>query len=385
MHFCAISCSTLYCKIKTAQEDLVCLKASSSLLSRLAPLSTMALMPLLLLLAIHHCAAFTQGFPCGACHVEDLMCSMHENTLSTLPGVASIEDCRGACNDQPECAFLTYFAADSFPFSETCFLFSACDEVLDCMACTTEVNSCPEEEEGLCSGPVEGILGDNIVEFLPDVESEAACLDACSANSNCSFYTHHSECDLSYPGACILLSHLEGSLLPCEHCRTGAKACSDACYFIGEGGEPVPSMVLTNTSTTTTINTVALGICQMNILVVGGGGAGNNGGGGSGELTWARWNVSGSSIVIARVGQHGQPTRVELQVPPSMASLVIAQVSCCPFVVCCPQRVTICKDKSMIILAIAVLKAVLRQQFAKITGWSWRRWCRRFWRLWLLW
>jgi len=253
------------------------------------------------------------------------MCSMHENTLSTLPGVASIEDCRGACNDQPECAFLTYFAADSFPFSETCFLFSACDEVLDCMACTTEVNSCPEEEEGLCSGPVEGILGDNIVEFLPDVESEAACLDACSANSNCSFYTHHSECDLSYPGACILLSHLEGSLLPCEHCRTGAKACSDACYFIGEGGEPVPSMVLTNTSTTTTINTVALGICQMNILVVGGGGAGNNGGGGSGELTWARWNVSGSSIVIARVGQHGQPTRVELQVPPSMASLVIAQ------------------------------------------------------------
>merc|ERR1712172_192304 len=27
----------------------------------------------------------------------------------------------------------------------------------------------------------------------------------------------------------------------------------------------------------------------------------------------------------ARVGQHGQPTRVELQVPPSMASLVIAQ------------------------------------------------------------
>ena len=136
------------------------------------------------------------------------MCSMHENTLSTLPGVESIEGCRTACRDEPQCAFLTYFAADrlnvikclcespylpfspSFPFSETCFLFSTCDEVLDCTECTTEANSCPEEEK-LCSGPVEGTLGQNIVEFLPDVESESACLDACSAHSNCSFYTHH--------------------------------------------------------------------------------------------------------------------------------------------------------------------------------------------------
>ena len=43
-------------------------------------------------------------------------------------------------------------------------------------------------------------------------------------------------------------------------------------------------MVVTNTSLTTTINTIALGTCQMSILVVGGGGAGDNGGGGSGML-----------------------------------------------------------------------------------------------------
>ena len=47
---------------------------------------------------------------------------------------------------------------------------------------------------------------------------------------------------------------------------------------------------------------------------------------GPGELVWARWNVSGSSVLVATVGQPGQPTRVELQVPPSMASLVLAQV-----------------------------------------------------------
>ena len=52
------------------------------------------------------------GFPCGACHVEGSMCSMHENTLSTLPGVESIEGCRVACRDEAQCAFLTYFAAD---------------------------------------------------------------------------------------------------------------------------------------------------------------------------------------------------------------------------------------------------------------------------------
>jgi len=172
---------------------------------------------------------------------------------------------------------------------------------------------------------VEGILGQNIVEFIPDVESESACLEACSAHTNCSFYTHHSECDLSYPGACILLSHLEGSLLPCEHCRTGAKVCSDACYFTREDGEQVSSIVVTNTSLPTTFDTIALGICEMSVLVVGGGGAGDNGGGGSGELVWARWNVTGSSVVVATVGQPRQPSRVELQVPPSMASLVLAQ------------------------------------------------------------
>ena len=42
------------------------------------------------------------------------MCRMHENTLSSLPGVESIEDCRVACRDQPQCTFLTYFAADRF-------------------------------------------------------------------------------------------------------------------------------------------------------------------------------------------------------------------------------------------------------------------------------
>ena len=128
MHFCAISCSTLL------DKDGLFRSLRPAFGGGCLP-STMALMALLLLLAIQHCAAYTQGdfiksrplfvclastspvssgFPCGACHVEDLMCGMHENTLSTLPGIKSIEDCRAACRDQPQCAFLTYFAAGRF-------------------------------------------------------------------------------------------------------------------------------------------------------------------------------------------------------------------------------------------------------------------------------
>ena len=36
----------------------------------------------------------------------------------------------------------TIFLVPSFPFSETCFLFSACDEVLECTECVTESNTC---------------------------------------------------------------------------------------------------------------------------------------------------------------------------------------------------------------------------------------------------
>ena len=70
---------------------------------------------LLLVWQMHPWNCFaSSGYPCGACHVDGLMCSMHENTLSTLPGINNIEDCRAACNDEPQCAFLTYFAADRF-------------------------------------------------------------------------------------------------------------------------------------------------------------------------------------------------------------------------------------------------------------------------------
>ena len=84
----------------------------------------------------------------------------------------------------------------SFPFSETCFLFSSCEDVLECTECVTESKTCEvtfkgQDEEELCSSPVEGTLGQNILEFLPDVATEAGCLQACQANQDCVFYTHH--------------------------------------------------------------------------------------------------------------------------------------------------------------------------------------------------
>ena len=65
----------------------------------------------------------------------------------------------------------------SFPFSETCFLFSSCEDVLECTECVTESKTCEvtfkgqddderhSDEEEFCSSPLEGTLGQNIVEF----------------------------------------------------------------------------------------------------------------------------------------------------------------------------------------------------------------------------
>ena len=93
----------------------------------------------------------------------------------------------------------------SFPFSETCFLFSSCEDVLECTECVIESKTCEvtfkgqddderhSDEEEFCSSPLEGTLGQNILEFLPDVATEAECLQACEANQDCVFYTHHRE------------------------------------------------------------------------------------------------------------------------------------------------------------------------------------------------
>ena len=141
---------------------------------------------------------------------------MHDNVLDILPDIASLEQCRVICQDAPSCAFLTHFGSDSYPFKETCMLFSECSELHAYPDCITEEAAC----WALCSSPVESQMSGNLVQFLPDVEDERLCRDGCRNHTSCKYYTHHNNSDPFFPaGACFLMSGLEEPLLPCDFCR----------------------------------------------------------------------------------------------------------------------------------------------------------------------
>ena len=158
------------------------------------------------------------------------------NTLTSTTGVPNLTACRQLCDRQSVCSYLTYFGPDNFPFSETCFHFSSCDSLHPCTNCTSVDVSCSQPSPYSCSDPVEGVLGENMLNFFPDVESEEACRNTCLSIPACNFYTYHGSCDPNYPGACALLSHVLEPVQECNHCRTGAVICSSRCSFL-QGGE----------------------------------------------------------------------------------------------------------------------------------------------------
>ena len=111
------------------------------------------------------------GLPDGLCSVDGLACEMHDNTIAILPNVPTMEECRLLCQDQDNCNYISHFGAVSFPFVETCMLFSACDTLHEYSNCSTEERACWT----LCSEPLESQLGENLVQFIPDIVDEFAC------------------------------------------------------------------------------------------------------------------------------------------------------------------------------------------------------------------
>ena len=63
-------------------------------------------------------------------------------------------------------------------------------------------------------------------------------------------------------------------------------------------------IVMTNTST---LNTIALATCQMNILVVGGGGVGDNGGGGSGRIQFFDFLKHFTKVIATVINPPNKP------------------------------------------------------------------------------
>ena len=68
------------------------------------------------------CSLASDGFPTGACSVQDQACEIHEyNLVASLPGVASVEECRQLCSDDQHCSQFSYFGPTSFPIADVCF------------------------------------------------------------------------------------------------------------------------------------------------------------------------------------------------------------------------------------------------------------------------
>ena len=66
------------------------------------------------------------------CVLDSLACEMHDNIVSLLPGVESVEECRVLCQEEPACTYMSHFGNHSYPFSRECILFDECDTLHSC-------------------------------------------------------------------------------------------------------------------------------------------------------------------------------------------------------------------------------------------------------------
>ena len=157
-----------------------------------------------------------------SCSLEGQACLTHQdNLLDSQAGIDSLQDCATLCVDNYDCEFITYYGPDSFPLKNYCMMFIGCETLTSCEDCTTEMELCFEQ----CGQNQEGPLEDNVLEIIPDVESELNCKANCRNVSDCQAYTYHDNLDLALPNICFLLTEVRGPMQTCEHCSTGFPDC----------------------------------------------------------------------------------------------------------------------------------------------------------------
>jgi len=264
--------------------------------------------------AIPSLAFEAEGWPEDACKVSGQTCEFQENLLSIVPNIQTIDECELICKDNSECTFFTYFGEDNSQFSENCILFSSCDNLVTCTDCsTTQYGKCSLNLEPIsfCSHPVVGHIGENLLQFLPNLPNQIDCLGACLNTPDCSHYTHHNASSQMVPNGCFLFSSLQAPFAPCEFCQTGPANCSTNQCMLSTAGEVSESLMITNSSQPTTVDVFALGMCTLTVVAVGGGGDGSNGGGGSGFVEWRQLNLVDENMTLTvKVGGAGENTSV---------------------------------------------------------------------------
>ena len=119
---------------------------------------------------------------------------------------------------------MTYFGTASFPFAESCFLFESCNALDACVDCFTEEPACYDK---FCRAPLQGAIGDNLLQVLGEVEEESVCEEACDTEEQCSFYTYFRANASLFSSTCYLLKELGEPLVACadDTCVTGTPGC----------------------------------------------------------------------------------------------------------------------------------------------------------------
>ena len=256
-------------------------------------------------------------FHMNTCSIEKRSCKIHRDNLIESFTVNSENECRQQCGHLENCQYFSYFGTNNFLAVNYCMLFSSCSILEYCGEdCYTEDKLC-----GSCGRNFESKLGDNVIEWIPDVEEEWNCKDICLTDAGCLYYTYYRKESEHYPNLCILLSDLLSPFQECENCVTSLPNCDDttyiSCKFTIDSDQSLhDSHVFTNVDDTTnvTFSPLASLTCEATVIAIGGGGKGysSGGGGGSGFVKSDVIDVSSTEYQLS-VGQHGQDSILRIK------------------------------------------------------------------------
>ena len=122
----------------------------------------------------------------GGFALKNTACDIHGDSLiGSFPGIENIGDCRQLCYNDDDCEFITYYGDNGFPIRNFCEIFKSCDDTVSCSECISETKGCYKP----CSKNIIGAIDANLLEMIPNIESENDCRELCGEKSGCEFYT----------------------------------------------------------------------------------------------------------------------------------------------------------------------------------------------------
>jgi len=256
------------------------------------------------------------------CASNNTACDASEdNLIDSFGGIKTVTECRQLCFDSTECQYITYFEPNSFPISEVCFLYRQCEETHSCSECVSETRGCYRT----CGRNFVGKIDENLLETIPDVETEDSCLELCSQFPGCAYYTYFLEEDPNSRN-CFLLSSFVAPFQMCDSCVSGPQQCEgyEDCNLLIDGKQH--TFYMFENEDDDGIATFNVHIphpfanpqCQVRVFVVGGGGVSGDaydyskGGGGSGYFNYTTLPLNEPTILKVEVGGAGLASTVSI-------------------------------------------------------------------------